>query len=271
MSSAVASSPFKRRVIALNGRSLTIFDNGAQGPSVVLETGLGAEAEEWAAVAAAVAPAARVVFYDRAGRGSSPPAHGPRSALDMVQDLNELLRMAGIPAPYLLVGHSFGGLIARLYADRYPKEVRGLVLSESMHEDQFDVFGPLFPPESPSDSDDLRSIRYFWTEGWRSSSSTREQIDFATSLAQGRSVVSLGNLPLHVISAGTYTHMPMVPPPARPFLQQRWDELQRRLAGLSSRSVYTQAPDSGHFLQRDSPAVVSAAIVQMLHQGRDSA
>ena len=271
MSSAATPPPFQRRVIALDGRTLTLFDNGGPGPSVVLETGLGAEAEDWAAVASGVASVARVVFYDRSGRGSSPPAEGPRSALDMVQDLNELLRLAGIPAPYLLVGHSFGGLIVRLYAHRYPSEVRGLVLAESMHEDQFDVFGPLFPPESASDSDDLRRIRYFWTEGWRSSASTREQIDFPTSLAQGRSVVSLGDLPLHVLSAGTYIHMPMVPPPARPFLQQRWEALQRRLAELSSRASHTQASDSGHFMQRDSPAMVSAAIVQMLCQSRDSA
>jgi pimeloyl-ACP methyl ester carboxylesterase len=257
---------FQRRVIELNGRTLTLFDSGQGLPAVVLETGLGAEAVEWKAVADAVAPFARVVFYDRAGRGSSPPAEGPRSALDMVHDLDALLRVAEIPGPYLIVGHSFGGLIARLYAHHHRHSVLGLVFADSMHEDQFDVFGPLFPPESPSDPDELKSIRNFWTGGWRSPSSTQERIDFPTSLDQGRSIKSLGDLPVHVISAAAYTHMPMLPPPARPFLQQRWDALQFRLAGLSSRTIHTQAHDSGHFVQRDAPDAVIAAIVQMLRQ-----
>jgi pimeloyl-ACP methyl ester carboxylesterase len=77
----------------------------------------------------------------------------------MVDDLHKLLGAAEIPGPYVLVGHSFGGLLMRLYASRHRDEVAGLVLVDSMHEDQFDVFGEMFPPPSPADPLALRQTR----------------------------------------------------------------------------------------------------------------
>src|SRR5690606_28471284 len=83
---------------------------------------------------------ARVVTYDRAGLGWSDPAPGPRTAEAMVADLRALLRAAGVPAPYVLVGQSFAGLLVRLYAYLHPSEVAGLVLVDGAHEDQYQRF-----------------------------------------------------------------------------------------------------------------------------------
>ena len=133
-------------MIDIGGRRLALSCTGAGAPTVILETGLGAESDEWAAVQEAVQTFTRVCRYDRAGRGASDPAVRPRSAAEMVEDLHVLLRTADIRGPYVPVGHSFGGLLMRLFAQRFPQDVRSLVLVDSMHEDQFEVFGPTFPP-----------------------------------------------------------------------------------------------------------------------------
>ena len=251
-------------MIDVGGRRLALADGGAGAPAVVLETGLGAESREWTAVQRGVEGATRVCRYDRAGRGSSDPAPGPRTALDLVADLNRLLRIANVRPPYILVGHSFGGLLMRLYAHRHRGDVAGLVLVDAMHEDQFDVFGPMFPPPRASEPAALRDTRAFWTSGWRDSQSTVERIDFASSIEQARTVVSLGDLPLHIITAGTFLNQPAIPIAGRPALQERWDALQRSFLRLSSSATQSFAPANGHFVQRDEPGIVINAIRRML-------
>ena len=103
-----------------------------------------------------------------------------------------LLGKAGLSPPYILVGHSFGGLLVRLFANRRTDDVAGLVLVDSMSDQQFDIFGRMFPPPTPLDPLELQKTRAFWTGGWRDSNSTQEGIDFPVSLAEGRAVTTLG-------------------------------------------------------------------------------
>ena len=116
------------QMIDIGDRRIAFASRGQGSPTVVLETGLGAESGEWAAIVRGVQTFTRVCRYDRAGRGASDCASSPRSALDMVDDLHRLLRTAEVSGPYVLVGHSFGGLLMRLYAHRYGGDVVGLVL-----------------------------------------------------------------------------------------------------------------------------------------------
>jgi pimeloyl-ACP methyl ester carboxylesterase len=183
----------------------------------------------------------------------------------MVDDLHGLLGAARIPGPYVLVGHSLGGLLMRVYAHRYRSEIVGLVLVDSMHEDQFDVFGPTFPPALPSDAPALAAVRQFWTDGWKNPASTAERIDFIETIREGREVTSVGDLPLHVITAGTYLNMPFVPADRQTPLQSLWEGLQASFMRLSSRSTQTLVHASGHFVQRDDPQSVVDAI-RDLHQ-----
>ncbi|HKQ16179.1 MAG TPA: alpha/beta hydrolase [Steroidobacteraceae bacterium] len=249
-------------LIDIGGRRLALNCTGAGTPTVILETGLGAESDEWAAVQEAVQTFTRVCRYDRAGRGASDPAVRRRSAAEMVEDLHVLLRTADIRGPYVLVGHSFGGLLMRLFAQRFPQEVRSLVLVDSMHEDQFEVFGPTFPPATAEDPSPLRAVRAFWTGGWRTPESTAEGIDFVASLAQGRAIESLYDLPIHVLTAGTFLNQPLVPAAHRKDLQNRWDALQARFLELSSTVTQTIVHRSGHFMQRNCPEVIVEAIAQ---------
>jgi pimeloyl-ACP methyl ester carboxylesterase len=251
-------------MIDIGGHRLALTCAGVGSPAVILETGLGAESDEWAVVQHETSAIARVIRYDRANRGDSDRAVGPRTALDMIKDLHALLRVSQIEGPLILVGHSFGGLLVRLYARCYPENIAGIVLVDAMHEDQFDIFGPLFPPANRSEPPELTRTRAFWQEGWRSPEATTERIDFVSSIRQAREVTSLGDIPLHVIIAGTFLHQPLVPPEFRERLQVRWEALQRQFLTLSTRATYSLALSSGHFVQRDAPQVVCDAFKDSL-------
>jgi pimeloyl-ACP methyl ester carboxylesterase len=248
------------RRIDIGGRSLAMTCAGRGPVTVILETGLGAESAEWAAVQGEVAAVARVCRYDRANRGDSDPAPKPRTAAAMVDDLDTALAKADLPGPYIAVGHSYGGLLMRVFAERHRREMKGLVLVDSMHADQFDVFAKLFPPPSPDEPAALTGIRAFWTVGWRSPDSTAEGIDMPASLEQDRAVKTLGDLPLRVIHADSYLHNEVAPPALQPRLQAQWNALQQTFLSLSSRASLIHAAGSSHFVQRDDPALVSRVI-----------
>ena len=151
--------------ISIKGCQFAYEIMGTGSPTVVLETGVGAESSEWGPVAASIARSKAVFRYDRAGRGESGPGQGNRDALTMVDELGALLEATQTKGPYLLVGHSFGGLLMRLFANARIADVHGLVLVESMHHRQFQLLGPAFPDSSPSDPPPLVQMRDFWTEG----------------------------------------------------------------------------------------------------------
>jgi pimeloyl-ACP methyl ester carboxylesterase len=104
---------------------------GSRGPTVILEPGGGGSAASMGLIAPAVARDSRVCVYDRAGRGWSDPAASPPDGAQIATDLHRLLARAHVPGPYVLAGHSFGGLYVRSYAAKYPEEVAGLVLIDS--------------------------------------------------------------------------------------------------------------------------------------------
>jgi pimeloyl-ACP methyl ester carboxylesterase len=118
------------------GARLFLDCRGTGPRTVVLDSGLGADSTTtWAAVRPAVARFARVCQYDRAGMASSPPGPRPRTSQRMVDELRALLRSAGVRPPYVLVGASFGGLNAQLFASEHPREVAGVVLVDGLHPD----------------------------------------------------------------------------------------------------------------------------------------
>lgn len=249
------------------GRRLALTRTGSGLPPVVFETGLGAEASEWDSVGQAVRQWTAVCRYDRANRGASDPAPKPRTVQNLADDLHALLANAAIQRPVVLVGHSLGGLIVRLYAHQHPGEVAGLVLVDPMHEDQFERTGPHFFPPTAGEPASLTQMRRFWTAGWRDPARNAEGIDLPASQIQAHAVRSLGALPLIVITTGAYLR-DAPPGPAgqqqAAQLQALWREMHRELAAQSSNGAQILAEASGHFIQREQPEVIVAAIRQML-------
>jgi pimeloyl-ACP methyl ester carboxylesterase len=141
-----AAYPPPGQLIDVGGHRLHLNCTGSGSPTVVLEPGLGEVSPAMAWIAPAVAPDTRVCVYDRAGRGWSDPADGPQDAAQTAADLHTLLDRGHIPGPYVLAGHSFGGLYVLTFAATYPDQVAGLVLLDSTAP----VPGPVPPTKAGS-------------------------------------------------------------------------------------------------------------------------
>ncbi len=116
------------RLIAAGHRRLHFYEQGSGSPAVILEAGIAGSSLGWALVQPKIAEFTRVCSYDRAGLGWSDAGIIPPSVPHMIAELDALLSYAGVPPPYVLVGHSFGGLLVRAYAHHKPEAVAGLVL-----------------------------------------------------------------------------------------------------------------------------------------------
>jgi alpha/beta hydrolase fold len=135
--------PAPGKLIDIGICKLHIHETGSGEPTVILDAGTGCNSLSWALVQPEIAKFTRVCSYDRAGYGWSEESSTDRTSSNIVDELHLLLKNADIPGPYILVGHSFGGLNARLYASRYPKEVVGVILVDSGHENQSQLLPPM--------------------------------------------------------------------------------------------------------------------------------
>jgi pimeloyl-ACP methyl ester carboxylesterase len=136
--------PMPGQLIDVGGHRLHLSCTGSGSPTVVLEPGLGEMSSNLGWITPAVARNTRVCVYDRAGRGWSEPADTPQDGIQIATDLHTLLQRGGVPGPYVLAGHSFGGLYVLSYADRYPDQVAGMVLIDCTN------FGSGAPARTPS-------------------------------------------------------------------------------------------------------------------------
>lgn len=135
-----------RQVFLADHRKLNFRCSGQGSPTVILESGFGAGSNAWSAVQPLIAPVTRVCAYDRAGYGFSDPGPMPRDGAAIARDLDFGLKAAGIAGPYVVVGHSAGGLYARLFAARRRRDVEGLVFVDSSVEHQSQRLAALFGP-----------------------------------------------------------------------------------------------------------------------------
>jgi pimeloyl-ACP methyl ester carboxylesterase len=119
------------RLIDVGGYRLHLHCTGSGSPTVVLQPGGGEMSSNMGWIAPAVARETRVCVYDRAGRGWSELADTTQDATQIAADLHTLLQRGGVPGPYVLAGHSFGGLYVLTHAARYPEEVAGMVLVDT--------------------------------------------------------------------------------------------------------------------------------------------
>jgi pimeloyl-ACP methyl ester carboxylesterase len=265
--SATTGTPAEEWLVDIGGRRLYITCMGEGSPAVILEHGMATESDSWAQVQQAVAQFTRVCAFNRAGRGKSDPAPTPRTSEDMVADLHALLANASVPPPYILVGNSLGGFNSRLYAHKYPEEVAGLVLVDSMHADQFARIEKALPPETPQDPEPFKAFRQAFTQDYKDPTKNPEGFDQLTSHEQGRAVTSLGDLPMIVLAASEF-RIRVPNPQLGAHMHNMWHELQRDLASLSSKSKFVAVENSGHFIQIDQPQVVTDAIRELVEQVR---
>jgi pimeloyl-ACP methyl ester carboxylesterase len=249
------------QLIDVGGYQLSAHVKGSGSPVVVLESSLGSGHELWSKVQDSVAQFTTVCSYDRAGLGWSDSVSRPRTFQDSARDLHVLLQQLAVPAPYVLVGSSAGGLLGILYACAYSAEVAGLVLVDSSHPDQRTRFLTILASEDAGEPPNVREYR----KSLQSSAFLEPEWDGATiCFEEARSCGTLGALPLTVITAGKPWN------PFDPFDKrtarhdQIWRDLQLDLMRLSSHSTQRFAEQSGHMVPFEQPEIVIDAIREMV-------
>ncbi|WP_078382226.1 alpha/beta fold hydrolase [Sutcliffiella halmapala] len=213
-------------------------------PTIVMDAGYGDYSKAWDSVIAELSKLSNVLIYDRAGLGKSEPSYTPRTSHEMVKELNELLQEAKIMPPYILVGHSFGGVNTRLYVTKYTSEVCGLILVDSTPEDYRERFLPTMSEEFQQAYN-----KQFVLEG--------NYDEFMESLKQLKETRRKLNVPLIVLSAGKKAHYSEES-------QVLWNEMQEEMLEISSNSQFIIAENSAHYIQNDEPEVVVRAIKQLI-------
>jgi pimeloyl-ACP methyl ester carboxylesterase len=227
-------------LVVVNGQNFHIETSGAFGPTVVFEAGLGNDSTTWKMVAGPIAQFARVVLYDRAGLGQSLPMENKNSAItaqEVATNLHTLLSAADIRPPFILVGHSLGGLYSQMFARMYPGDVSGAVLLDSA--------SPYAPSELKTRAQlEPGTAAYLEQEGIPESN---------RQVANGH---PFPRVPLTIIAATDHG----------PYFKN-WEptlmRLQQQLAGLSPQATLVVASGSGHDVQIDRPETVIDAVRQM--------
>lgn len=219
--------------------------------------GLGDSGETaWPTVWGKVARSARACIYDRSGLGRSDPDPNPATYQAAVDDLHALLRSGHVPGRYLLVGHSLGGLLARLYAHDHPSEVAGMVLLNATPVNWFPTVRRLLP-------DVFLGPLVRNPEGF-------DLAEGLASLAPLDAPGALGHRPLAVMWTANQPP-PGLPASATQELEGVWEAEQARLGRLSAASRVQRVGTSGHYLQRDQPQLVIDTVDQVLRAARRAA
>ncbi len=260
----------RTELVDIGGRKLHVSIRGTGNPAIVIEAGMGEppiESGSWTKVVDELSKSNRVVLYDRAGLGKSDPATRlPRTSFDVANDLNALLIKLAIPGPYLLVGHSYGGLHIRMFASQFPGKVAGMVLVDTSHPEQDQRWLASFDPASPNDPEPIRKVREFL--GSRTTpSSNPEQIDPKASSAQVRVAGGLGAKPLVILNHSSKFRLdPSLPEDVSLKLEKVAQELQAEFKRLSTNSTLRQSANGGHNLHVEDPDIVISGVRQVLAQ-----
>lgn len=257
----------------IGGRAIRLACEGAGTPVVVIDAGMGTAPVDdagWRGIAARIAPVTRVCLFDRAGLGGSdPPPKTPRTSDDAAADLHAALDVAGVPGPYLLAGHSIGGLHAQVFAHRYPADVAGLVLVSSTHPDQMTRWLTLLPASTPGEDRAITQARDFLTGMLDDPTRNPETLDLRASSAQARQLDTLDTKPVVIAThSPRYRMAPDIPEPLAIELEAATQAMQAQWLSLSSNATQHIAATAGHGLPHEDPAFVVSSILEAVAAAR---
>lgn len=236
----------------IGGRALYLECTGNGAPTIVMDSGLGNTHTTWAKVVPELRGSNRTCTYDRANIGASDKAPTPRTSADVVADLHLLLEVAGVNPPYVLVGHSFGGLSVRLFASTHPGDVVAVVLVDA-------------PPITFVD-DECAIVDAGLCEklrvGWQPSKNP-EGLDLAGSGSEITAADPLPAVPLVVLAATNHHQSAITDAGFEKGIEAIWQRRQEELAA-SVLGGRVQVVPGGHDIQLEHPEAVVAAIRSVL-------
>ena len=247
----------------------------------VLESGLGDYSGSWGAFEDGLSGIGRVFVYDRAGLGWSEPAPGPHTPPVLAADLHAVLAAAHIPKPYILVGHSSGGISQVLFAMDHPDEVAGLLLIDPAHKNQFQrlpappaVFMWLLPqltrlapfglPQLLFGSKD--PVQNLCSHVLASGAELRATLD--PDAAWRNRPIQLGHVPIYVLTADSSKAMPGKTDEERRAAWETWKTMHEELLAASASDIrrHEVVPGSNHNIHHTHPDAVIAAARELVQR-----
>jgi pimeloyl-ACP methyl ester carboxylesterase len=285
------------RLVDVGGYRLHVTDSGQGGPAVVMIPGAGDSSYSWAYVRDEVSRFSRVISYDRAGLGSSDP--GPAKDMDsIIGELHTLLQKVGVPGPYVLMGHSLGGLIARRYALRHPEQVAGMVFVDSTHESLKDdakfrqgftaigamlkLFRILSPVGFPRFLGEVLGVmpmypeRKFFAaqvgpeEHGRWTAIAYRNLTSPGAAGEVAAIFPILDESFPLVTSDQFGDMP-VAVLTNPGFGENWVGMHKELASRSSNHIHQISDQVGHNLHFPRPDLVIGAIRHVLDQAADRA
>jgi pimeloyl-ACP methyl ester carboxylesterase len=281
--------PMPGELVDVGGYKLHIDCTGQGSPAVILDSGLGDTYISWQKVQPQIAQFARVCSYDRAGLGYSDASPHPRTSKKIAEELHTLVHHAGVPPPYILVGHSMGGFNVRLYANLYRNEVAGMVLVDSSHPEQLkrlppavldldaswvrqqeflEFTMPFGIPRLLGFCDSDPEVRAAECNFHSAREAVAELKSISESAAQIAATGPFGDLPLAVLSSDSDHPRPDLPEDLVKPTNDAWQQMQEELSHLSTKGTRVVAKGSGHYIQIDRPGVVIEAVHNLVDQAR---
>ena len=277
------------RLVDVGGHKMHLDCEGQGTPTVVLESGLWDDSMVWHKVQPEIAKLTRVCSYDRAGLGYSDPRPDQvPDSRNIARNLHMLLANAGVSPPYVLVGHSLGGIHIRVYEKLYPSDVVGMVLVDSWHPDQEDRL----PPEMNKMQSRLYLKSKLWGLAvplgiprllgacgvtvechWQTVKAREAEVQaIGASADEARHTASLDSMPLVVVSRDPEKGAALgsIPPDVSHRFEHQWAQMQEELARLSANGSRVVATGSTRYVQIDRPDVVIAAIRRVLDATRST-
>ncbi|MFJ8238699.1 alpha/beta fold hydrolase [Bacillus tropicus] len=225
-----------------------VFQGKKLQPVIIMEAGYGDYSKAWDHIAEGLTEYGTVLTYDRAGLGKSGNSSKRRISSEMIKELRSCLEKLQLKPPYIFIGHSFGGINARLFTTFYPENMMGVVLVDSTPENYKEAFLPIMSPEFQE-----AYYKQFVHE------SSYEEFMFSLGEAD-KHCQSMRNIPLIVLAAGKKAF----------YLQEaqmKWLQLQEELLRLSSNHKFVIAERSGHYIQKDEPHYIIDAIKWIIEVG----
>ena len=292
----------------VNGYRMHLRCVGEGTPTVIMEAGSGDCSLSWALVQQNVSQFTRVCTYDRQGYGWSDPVAGPVTAQNVTGSLHALLTRANTTPPYVMVGHSLGGIYVRSYAHRYPDDVAGMVLVDPGSEWQMSRTGENFTREMKAavgaraavlremgqeaadgtfarnlslvekyadprlPAWEYRAYRSLWAtvpSVWNACATEAESAFFLWDEVSRKNITSLGDIPLIVLSSGKDMGF-SADPEVNAYANEVFRTLQKEMAGESPNGRYLIAQNSSHYIQIDEPELVTGAIRSVVDEVRRS-
>ena len=285
---ATPAMPAQGRLVDVGDHRLYLECAGTGSPTVVLSNGFREHTSSWAWITPTIAQATRVCVYDRAGQGWSDNAETPQDGNQVADDLHTLLHNAQVPGPYLLAGHSSGGIYNLIFAARHPAEVAGLVLLDSATPEQFTALpdypgayalshrvNALYPPLArlglarlifgtaftalPPEARDREQA--FASTAHEMNGQRDEWSQLPTAFDQAKALDTLGATPLVVVTAGAGQ-------------QPGWADAQNKLTSYSTNAIHRTITDATHATLLSDPtfaAYSNAAILDVITAARTGA